>query len=85
MGGVDKMFDGPWWDPGRLFSPKKPPVPKLPPPAPAPADPTDEQIKNAKLAERRRQLGLSSDATWLTGARGDTTEPVVATHTLLGQ
>src|SRR5512142_2559180 len=72
-------------DPKGIFA--KPDVPDLPAPekAPAPADPTDEQIKNAKLMERRRQLGLSSpEQTWLTGARGDTTSPDVAYNTVLG-
>lgn len=93
MGGVGEWFYGNKYKEGvmNVLDPKgffaKPDVPSLPkaPRAPAPADPTDEQIKNAKLMQRRSQIGLSNmEQTWLTGARGDTTTPDVATKTLLG-
>jgi len=61
--------------------------PKLQPTAAAPAVPdlSEEAIRNAKLMERRRQIGLSGrGATWLTGARGDITPPNIGVKTLLG-
>ncbi len=64
----------------------RPKSPTMPGAAPSPADPSVDAIRKAKLMERRRQLGLVGDqSTWLTGARGDTNQPEVATKTLLGE
>ncbi len=66
---------------GDMARPKLPPLPGMP------ENPTDntETIRAARLMERRRQLGLRGrQSSWLTGARGDSTEPVLATKTLLG-
>lgn len=58
------------------------PAPRQAPPRP---DQSDEAIKAAKLAERRRQMGLSgTSSTWLTGARGDSNAPTTGVKTLLG-
>lgn len=65
-----------------IDKPKLPTAPAAAPPAP---EMQDEAIKNAKLMERRRQLGLAGrGSTWLTGARGDTTPVSTGTKTLLG-
>jgi hypothetical protein len=66
---------------GMFSAPQLKPTPA----APAVPDLSEEAIRNAKLMERRRQLGLSGrGSTWLTGARGDTAPPDVGVKTLLG-
>lgn len=68
---------------GNIFD--RPEVPALPAPLPAAPDAGDQAIQNARLMERRRQLGMQGrSSTWLTGARGDTTAPEVGVRTLLG-
>jgi len=63
----------------------KPKVPGMPAAPPAAPEMQDVAIRNAKLMERRRQLGMAGrGSTWLTGARGDTVVPTVGTKTLLG-
>lgn len=65
---------------------KQPKVPSMPTMAITVPDAADTAIRNAKLMERRRQLGLEGRrSTWLTGARGDSTSDLVtATKTILG-
>lgn len=63
-------------------SPEPPPMPGAPPPPP---DQADLALRNAKLQERRRQLGLQGRmTTFLTGSQGDTSQPPTAMKTLLG-
>jgi hypothetical protein len=72
-----------WWK--DLDPTKKPPMPDMPGAPPPAPEMQDEAIRNAKLAERRRQLGLAGrQSTWLTGARGDTNQPTIGAATLLG-
>jgi len=64
-------------------SPALPPMPGTPPPPP---DAADIALRNAKLMERRRQLGLQGRlTTFLTGAQGDTAPPTTQQTTLLGR
>lgn len=66
-----------------LFSsPSPPPMPGPPPPVP---DQADLALRNAKLQERRRQLGLQGRmTTFLTGSQGDESQPITQPKTLLG-
>lgn len=66
-----------------MFStPSPPPMPGSPPPPP---DQADLALRNAKLQERRRQLGLQGRmTTFLTGSQGDTSAPPSPMKTLLG-
>ncbi len=62
-------------------------APKVPPVYSAPPlpDASDEAVRNARLMERRRQLGLQGRmSTFLTTAQGDQSPPTTAPKTLLG-
>lgn len=65
-----------------VASPKMPKMPDAPPP---PADPADEALRQARLMERRKQLGLQGRmSTFLTTAQGDQAPATLGTKTLLG-
>lgn len=67
---------------GIFSSQSLPPMPGAPPPPP---DQADMALRNAKLQERRRQLGLMGRmTTFLTGSQGDTSQPATDPKTLLG-
>lgn len=65
------------------FMPKQPGVPALPPTP----DTADEAVQNARIMERRKQLGLQGRmSTFLTTAQGDQAPAQTsAPKTLLGQ
>lgn len=52
-----------------------PKPPRLPPPPPAPADLTDQAVRDVAAAERRKTLAKGRRSTFLTGGAGLTTPP----------